>query len=256
MSRLGSAKRPAAIAALTLALCAGGGTAALKAAAATAAAPLAPGAGIPSDPPRAITVDLRFGGHMLSDITSAPGAPDRFLRAMPGEMAVGSSVTGALGYHGRSPLRLDLEMSYVSISGDEIERQILADSVAELPLGSRERALFTPAVVEAPDVGAFKFLLNVFYDFDIGLDFRPFVGVGGGVVNFSAGGMPLSRDSDSFMALQTHAGFVYPINERLTVSLAYRGFATDDSVLGGRQGPSETRPVASHAVDCGFRLSF
>ena len=74
------------------------------------------------------------------------------------------------------------------------------------------------------EVEAKSIMFNVFYDFNRGGRFQPYVGVGAGYADVD---LADAYDSSDF-AWQAIAGVAAPIGDRLTVDLGYRYFNVDD----------------------------
>jgi outer membrane protein OmpA-like peptidoglycan-associated protein len=89
----------------------------------------------------------------------------------------------------------------------------------EAEVARRENDLENTSV----EAEAKSLMLNVFYDFNRGGRFQPYIGAGVGYADVDVG------DSDnSNFAWQAIAGVAAPIGDRLTVDLAYRYFNVDD----------------------------
>jgi opacity protein-like surface antigen len=74
---------------------------------------------------------------------------------------------------------------------------------------------------------------NLWYDFNMGDGWKPYVGGGIGWAhinanNVSANGIPLVDDTSNVFAYQLGAGIGYALTPRTTVSVDYRYFATKD----------------------------
>lgn len=111
------------------------------------------------------------------------------------------------------------------------------------------------------DVTSLAGMANVYYDAPLGWAIRPYVGAGVGVARIDAelslGALRLVDETDTVLAWQVMAGLSYPATERVSLSVGYRYFATQDAELsetvGGRTFDSEYR---SHNVELGVRFSF
>jgi len=111
------------------------------------------------------------------------------------------------------------------------------------------------------DVSSLAFMVNGYYDFDMGSPIVPFITGGIGWAQVSANdvsvlGIPITDDDDTVFAWQIGLGFGYALNAQASLDLAYRYFATSDpsfDVIGGGTVDSE---VGSHNFTLGLRLNF
>jgi len=106
------------------------------------------------------------------------------------------------------------------------------------------------------DVSALSGLVNAFYDIKTESAFTPYVGGGLGVAiveidDMSVVGIPVSgSEDDTVFAYQLGGGIGYAINDKLTVDLGYRYFATDDPDFDGIEAEYD-----SHNVTIGIRFA-
>ncbi len=137
----------------------------------------------------------------------------------------GFGFSGAMGYSW-GKFRLEGEISYR-------ENDLDQGTVDTFSAGS---GLFTnPGTgnIEG-DTDAWGFMANVWYDFDTGTSWVPFLGVGIGVAEIGVDlesilGVPVSFDeSDKVFAYQIGGGIGYKITPMATLTLSYRFFGTDD----------------------------
>lgn len=122
----------------------------------------------------------------------------------------GFAIGGFVGYEFGGGLRAEGELSYRANDGDSF-------------LG----------VGLDGDVTSLAFMVNGFYDFDIGSPFTPYVGGGVGVASVSlndvgAVGIVLADDDDVVFAYQLGFGVGYELSPTLTLTADYRYFATAD----------------------------
>lgn len=81
------------------------------------------------------------------------------------------------------------------------------------------------------DARALALMANLFYDFNRGGRFQPYLGVGVGGARVETEGLvgPLSwDDDDTVFAYQGLAGVAIPLTERLALDIGYRYFAAPD----------------------------
>jgi outer membrane protein OmpA-like peptidoglycan-associated protein len=113
-------------------------------------------------------------------------------------------------------------------------------------------------------IGGISGMANVYYDFNTGTRFTPYLGAGLGGLdlatnNISAGGVGVSNDSRLAFAYQGIAGISYAVDEALSIKADYRylrtaeeGLAVENSYGGG----NATAAYASHAIMIGFTYKF
>lgn len=118
------------------------------------------------------------------------------------------------------------------------------------------------------DYSAFTFMANGYYDFDLGSDWKPYVGGGIGFSRISldansvATGRLLVDDDDTVFAYQVAGGVGYEFalsqGRSVTVSLDYRYFGTESptfesKVVPGRDFETE---IDGHDISVGLRYGF
>ena len=117
-------------------------------------------------------------------------------------------------------------------------------------------------------------MANVWFDFNPGSPWSPFVGGGLGVARISlndvaitsltllgvpiplASPVPLADDDDWVFAYQVGAGIGYEVTPTTTISLGYRFFATADPDFTGVDGTPFDAEYRSHNIEIGLRISF
>ena len=108
------------------------------------------------------------------------------------------------------------------------------------------------------DVSNLAFLLNSYYDFANESAFTPFISVGIGFANVEVNdmnvpglGTPEYSDDDTVFAYQVGAGVGYAVNDKVSLDVKYRYFATSDLEF-------DTTEVeySSHNVYAGIRVAF
>ena len=115
-------------------------------------------------------------------------------------------------------------------------------------------------------------MLNLYYDFDMGSSFAPYVGAGVGWSEIEAqitsmalvdtSGPTVTRanfldDSESAFAYQLLAGFGYDLTEQLTFDLGYRYFVVSNADFGDSVlGVDYDSELIEHNVTAGLRWQF
>jgi len=108
------------------------------------------------------------------------------------------------------------------------------------------------------DVSGVAFLVNGYYDFTNSTAFTPYVSAGLGYANVEvndyslvgSGGLKFNED-DSVFAYQFGVGVGYSVNEKVTIDLKYRYFATSDPKF-----DTVEVDVASNDIILGIRYNF
>lgn len=169
----------------------------------------------------------------------------------------GRIVAGALGYAWAGGWRAEAELSHRKNDFDQVTINADGGLGAQLGFGSLNGATLDIG----GDVTSLAGMANVYYDVPTGWAIRPYVGAGLGVARIDAkldlGPLRLVDESDTVLAWQLKAGLSYPATDRISLSLGYRYFETQDAELsetvGGRTFDSEYR---SHSIELGLRVSF
>ena len=105
-------------------------------------------------------------------------------------------------------------------------------------------------------------MANVYYDFDFGKNWRPFLGGGVGMMrvdisNASAPGFTSVDDDDRAIAYQLKAGLSYSLGNHADFVISYRYLMTDDLDIASTGGPPiSTDGIDSHGVEARFRIRF
>lgn len=122
-------------------------------------------------------------------------------------------VSGTIGYDFGNNVRLELEVAYANIEGDEISA---SDGVSS-------------ARVDISDANVSTLLVTAgaYYDFQVGGSFKPYIGGGAGFArtdmdDFTAGGVTFEGDSDTNLAAFAEAGLGVGITESVDIVPAYR----------------------------------
>lgn len=186
----------------------------------------------------------------------------------------GMAFSGALGYRFADGLRVEGELSYRKYDFKTI-------TVRE-PGGLSAIAGFNPYSLapDAPqrigalnalrgtrelegDLRSLTLMANLYYDFDLGLDFKPYVGGGIGLSRVSVEGSVSGRktvdDDDTVMAYQLGAGLGYRVggsdDRPVVISVDFRHFATADPTFeGALTGTPFDAEIGGNYVGIGLRF--
>lgn len=155
----------------------------------------------------------------------------------------GYTGTGAIGYAFGNGLRTDIELGY------------MRNGIDKLSTGG----VTTTDIKGAVD--AYTAMVNLWYDLDFGIPLKPFIGVGAGVAridanNIRVGGATLVNDDDRPFAYQAGAGLSYSFTKRLSASLGYRYFRTDDPKFQLAGGGHLKTDYAAQRAELGLRYTF
>jgi opacity protein-like surface antigen len=100
---------------------------------------------------------------------------------------------------------------------------------------------------------------NLYWDIDIGMPFKPFIGGGMGLsfiyADYKTEGIFSYSDSTTGFAWNAGAGVAYPFNEFVTVDLAYR-FAGFGHAEAGRGNGTTRNYMTANEFLLGLRLHF
>jgi outer membrane protein OmpA-like peptidoglycan-associated protein len=118
----------------------------------------------------------------------------------------------------------------------------------------------------SPDgsIGGVSGMANIYYDFNTGTRFTPYLGGGIGGLdlstnNIKAGGVGVSNDNRIAFAYQGIAGISYAVDEALSIKADYRYLRTADEGLAVQPsygGGNASAAYASHAIMIGFTYKF
>lgn len=101
------------------------------------------------------------------------------------------------------------------------------------------------------DTSSLAFLLNGYYDFKNKSAFTPFISAGLGLARVEVSDDEGDDENDTVFAYQVGAGVGYAINEKVTLDLKYRYFATSDPEFDGVE-----IEYSSHNFYAGIRVAF
>lgn len=138
---------------------------------------------------------------------------------------------------------------------------------AEGELGYRNAATDKTQVNSGPEfntegsASALSFMANGYYDFDVGMKIKPYIGGGIGAARVSANdirvnGSQLVDDSDVVFAYQAIGGLGYDLTQNLTAFVEYRYFATLDPTFKATNGGDYESQFMSHNAMLGLRYHF
>lgn len=101
------------------------------------------------------------------------------------------------------------------------------------------------------DTSSLAFLLNGYYDFKNKSAFTPFISAGLGLAKVEISDDEGLDEDDTVFAYQVGAGVGYAINEKVTLDLKYRYFATSDPEF-----DTTEMEYSSHNFYAGIRVAF
>ena len=221
------------------------------------------------------TTGSASGGFPALDVTASP--------------EVGFSVKGSAGYAFANGFRVEGEFGYRKNSLDTMNVRSPGSLVTlGVPLSNAARAQqglppassyadLSPTEQQAirqgstgtqsisGDLSALNFMANVFYDYDLGSGWKPYVGGGLGVTSLSLevsqGPVELVDDRDVVFSYQVGGGVGYefplPDDRSVTVSLDWRYFGTADPTFkDSLVGTEFEAEVDGHDVSIGIRYGF
>lgn len=112
------------------------------------------------------------------------------------------------------------------------------------------------------DVNVIGGMLSVYYDFDFGANWRPFLGGGIGMVRVSvndavAPGVFSVDDDEDAIAYQLRAGISYSLSEHTDFVINYRYLISDELDFADSVGAIVSSDgIESHGVEARFRIRF
>lgn len=179
----------------------------------------------------------------------------------------GIAFSGAVGYRFAEGLRVEGELSYRKYDFKTItvrEPGGLAATITTVrppPLAVRNVLKGTHEL--EGDLRSITLMANLYYDFDLGFDFEPYVGGGIGLSRVSVEGIVNGRkttdDDDTVMAYQLGAGLGYKVggsdDRPVVLSLDFRHFAAADPTFeGALTGTPFDAEVGGNYVGIGLRF--
>lgn len=111
------------------------------------------------------------------------------------------------------------------------------------------------------DIDTDTWMINAYYDFDLGNGFTPYVGVGLGLSEselvFQPSGVAVLNDEDRVFAWQLMGGVSYAFSDKLSVYGNYRYRTADDMEFNASLLPARFNiDVEAQTLDIGIRYSF
>ena len=178
----------------------------------------------------------------------------------------GFAASGAVGYGFANGLRVEGELGYRANDVEEINVKEPGSLAAILPPGAPPGVLRGKRAVVG-DVAATTLIANLYYDFDTGTAWMPYVGGGVGLARLSVTskskttGTTLVDDNDTVFAYKIGGGIGYEINESggrpVIVSLDYRYYGTaDPTFTGALTGTQFDTEQSGHYAGVGLRFGF
>lgn len=132
-------------------------------------------------------------------------------------------------------------------------------------IGHRFNQIEPSATLDAGgDIHAWSAMANLFYDFNRGSGFEPYLGIGVGAARLNANGADASSsssfdDSDTVLAYQGLAGVAFSLGEQWDLDVGYRYFVADGGEFAGRGqrlGQTIEGDYTHQAVTVGLRYQF
>ena len=202
--------------------------------------------------------------------TIAPGTvlPDGTEVGWATEFDTGYAINGAIGRHFNF-FRAELELAYQS-NGVDTHTGVAAGGIdltgedaGVLITGSDNLGVTVGDLVAdgQGDVDTLFVLANLYYDFDLGGRFKPYIGAGAGVgfvdVDYSPSATPIIQDDTTAFAYQAMAGVAYQVTPATALFAGYRYRATTDVEVEASLFPAEFDVENSASiVEAGIRFAF
>lgn len=169
------------------------------------------------------------------------------------------------GQAGNTSLETSFDKGYAFLGA--AGRQFGNGFRAEGEFGYRNAATNKPKVNSGPEfntdgsMSALSFMANGYYDFDVGMKIKPYIGGGIGFARVSVNdicinGTQLVDDSDVVFAYQAIGGLGYDPSQNLTAFVEYRYFATLDPSFNASNGGNYDSQFTSHNAMLGLRYHF
>lgn len=230
-----------------------------------------------------------------SDVTAPARGPYPALNAEAG-LNAGFVVKGTAGYAFTNGLRVEGEIGYRknNLDGMNVKSPGSLVELAAPGVAAAVNAAFGMSVYSDPattmyknlslphktmaqeavtvpqplngDISVLTFMGSVYYDFDLGSGWKPYVGGGLGAASISlesksASGRSLADDKNTVFAYQAGGGVGYEFaaseDHAITVSLDWRYFRTADPTFKGAvTGAEFDTEIGGHEISLGLRYGF
>lgn len=159
------------------------------------------------------------------------------------DLKSGYAVSGAVGYQFHPALRGEIEVTHRN------------NNVKSMTVNGVKQAAQTGHSASTAYMG------NVYYDFDTGTDYTPYVGVGLGVAhtnnkNNTVLGPVAAKGTDLVFAYQAMAGVEYALDNNFGIYGEYRYFGTRDPRVKDSLGASHRLSNQNHNFGLGLRYKF
>ena len=207
-----------------------------------------------------------FGGGLFlprdSDVKGHPTAAYPTPVDATSKLDRGIALTGAVGYRFAEGLRVEGELSYRKVDLKTLTVREPGGLAAHYP-GVPLNFLRTTSELDG-DVREVALMANVYYDFDLGMDFQPYVVGGVGLnrisVQAGSGDRKFVDDDDTVMAYQFGGGLGYRIggtdDRPITVTLDYRHFVNAEATFKGALTGTPFDAKIGHGDYVGIGLRF
>ena len=180
----------------------------------------------------------------------------------------GTAFSGLIGYRFAEEVRVEGELSYRSSDFDEITVREPGSLAVLLPPNLRQ----DPAALDAlkgthpadGDLSSVSLMVDLYYDFDLGSRWKPYVGAGIGLsrismTGYSSTGQQTTDDDDTVFAYRVGGGLGYKFggatDRPIIISLDFRHYATADPTFKGSvTGTPFDTEVGGYYVGVGFRF--
>ncbi len=187
--------------------------------------------------------DVGYGLNLdgeVSDSIIAQGLAPAFINT---DWDEAWSIGGGIGLYINPRIRLDFTLDY----------RMNADVFSQLPPPAT-----LPLAAFTAEMDSLVGLANVYYDFDFGSRFTPYVGAGIGFVHHSFDGED-TNDDDADLAWALMAGVAVDFGENWKVDVGYRYLDMGDVKLDDRKGSGKRflmDEIETHEIRVGVRYGF
>ncbi len=206
------------------------------------AAPRADGLYLRGEAGLSLPLDMNASGTAGPNFTESPG--------------IGPIVGGAVGLR-LSPIRIELGLDFMRHNAGTLHFA----SDGGLGVAAGTGSLSNRTVGASGTIQNVPLMANLYYDIDTGTPLEIYVGMGVGLSdlslhNVSSAGARLFDGSDLVFAYQPMIGVDYALNDRLSIGLQYRYFATTAASFRDTAGHAFSIASASHNILATITYSF